>query len=109
MAAIALVWGNALPFIVRAAVGWPLGLRIFLAAALMVPAGLVMGVPLPTGVRLVAAGHPPLVPWAWGINGALSVLGATLAVFIAMNRGFSITLLCGAATYGVAALLSRSV
>ena len=108
VAAIALVWGNALPFIVRAAVGWPLGLRIALAAALMVPAGLVMGVPLPTGVRLVAARQPQLVPWAWGMNGALSVLGATLAVFIAMNWGFAVTLLCGAGVYAcAAALISR--
>jgi hypothetical protein len=105
IAAIALVWGNALPFVVRAAVGWPLALRIVLAAALMVPAGLVMGIPLPTGVRLVAAAQPQLVPWAWGINGALSVLGATLAVFIAMNWGFSATLACGAAVYAAAAIL----
>lgn len=108
IAAIALVWGSGLPFIVRAAVGWPLALRIALAAALMVPAGLVMGVPLPTGVRLVAASQPQLVPWAWGINGALSVLGATLAVFIAMNWGFSVTLICGAGVYAcAAALISR--
>ena len=40
-----------------------------------------------------------------GMNGALSVLGATLAVFIAMNWGFSVTLLCGAAVYGLAGLL----
>jgi len=105
VAAIALVWGNALPFVVRAAVGWPLALRIALAAGLMVPAGIVMGIPLPTGVRIVAAGQPQLVPWAWGMNGALSVLGATLAVFVAMNWGFSVTLACGAATYACAAAL----
>ena len=29
------------------------------------------------------------------MNGALSVVGATLAVFIAMNWGFSVTLLTG--------------
>ena len=34
-----------------------------------------------------------MVPWAWGMNGALSVLGATLAIFIAMNWGFQVTLL----------------
>jgi hypothetical protein len=108
VAAIAIVWGNALPFVVRAAVGWPLVLRIVLAAGLMVPAGLVMGIPLPTGVRIVAAGQPQLVAWAWGMNGALSVLGATLAVFVAMNWGFSVTLLGGALTYGcAAALISR--
>jgi hypothetical protein len=39
------------------------------------------------------------------MNGALSVLGATLAVFIAMNWGFSVTLLCGAAVYSIAAVL----
>ena len=64
-----------------------------------------MGIPLPAGVRLLAATQPQLVAWAWGMNGALSVLGAILAVFIAMNWGFSVTLLCGAVVYGIAALL----
>ena len=68
-----------------------------------------MGIPLPAGVRLLAATDPQLVAWAWGMNGALSVLGATLAVFIAMNWGFSVTLLCGAIGYALAAVLvSRS-
>jgi hypothetical protein len=39
------------------------------------------------------------------MNGALSVLGAILAVFIAMNWGFSVTLLSGAAIYAAAAAL----
>ena len=42
------------------------------------------------------------------MNGALSVLGAILAVFIAMNWGFSVTLACGAALYAVAAGLIAS-
>jgi hypothetical protein len=71
----------------------------------MVPAGMLMGIPLPAGVRLLSARQPELVAWAWGMNGALSVLGATAAVFIAMNWGFSATLICGAAGYVVAALL----
>ena len=75
-----------------------------MAVALLVPAGMVMGIPLPGGVRLLSARRPQLIAWAWGLNGALSVLGATLAVFIAMNWGFSITLLCGSLLYSVAAL-----
>ena len=43
-----------------------------------------------------------MVTWAWGMNGALSVVGATLAIFIAMNWGFRVTLLAGSATYLVA-------
>jgi hypothetical protein len=104
--AVALLWSSVLPFVIHAAVGWALPLRLTLAVALMLPAGMLMGVPLPAGVRLLAATRPELVAWAWGINGALSVLGATLAVFIAMQWGFSITLACGAALYGIAALLT---
>jgi hypothetical protein len=103
VAVVALLWGSVLPAIVQAAIAWPLGLRIALAIALMTPAGMLMGIPLPAGVRLLAATEPQLVAWAWGMNGALSVLGAILAVFIAMNWGFSVTLACGAALYAVAA------
>jgi len=109
VAVVALLWGSILPTIVQAAIAWPLAVRIALAVALMTPAGMVMGVPLPAGVRLLAATQPQLVAWAWGMNGALSVLGATLAVLIAMNWGFSVTLACGAALYVLAAaLITRS-
>jgi len=67
-----------------------------------------MGMPLPAGIRLMTANHSALVPWAWGMNGALSVIGATLAVFIAMNWGFSVTLMTGAAIYLIAAVLLRT-
>ena len=96
----------ALPPVIRAAVGAPLGARIALAVALLFPAGILMGLPLPAGVRLLARRQPELLPWAWAMNGALSVLGATLAVFIAMNWGFSVTLLVGAAVYAGAAGLA---
>jgi hypothetical protein len=102
--AIGILWATVLPSLVRAAIASALGVRIAIAVALMLPAGMVMGMPLPAGVRLLAERQPQLIPWAWGLNGALSVLGATLAVFIAMNWGFSVTLLCGAALYAAAAL-----
>ena len=105
VALVALLWGSVLPVIVQAAIAWPLPLRLALAVALMTPAGMLMGIPLPAGVRLLSAIKPQLVAWAWGMNGALSVLGAILAVFIAMNWGFSVTLACGAAIYLVAAAL----
>jgi spermidine synthase len=99
----------ALPPIIRAAIGAALPARIALAVALLFPAGLLMGLPLPAGVRLLARRHAELLPWAWAMNGALSVLGATLAVFIAMNWGFSVTLLAGGLVYaGAAGLAARA-
>ena len=61
--------------------------------------------PLPGGMRLLAARRPDIVPWGWGMNGAFSVVGATLAVFIAMNWGFSTTFLAAAAVYALAAVV----
>jgi hypothetical protein len=51
-----------------------------------------------------------MVTWAWGMNGALSVVGATLAIFIAMNWGFSATFMAASATYllGLIALVASS-
>ena len=66
---------------------------------MLVPLGIALGIPMPTGLRLLSARAPQMVPWAWGMNGALSVLGATLAIFIAMNWGFRVTLLTASVTY----------
>jgi hypothetical protein len=80
--------------------------RIAVAVATITPIGLILGLPMPSGIRLLSARAPEMVAWAWGINGALSVVGATLAIFIAMNWGFHATLLASAGTYaiGLAAL-----
>src|SRR5262245_60280184 len=93
-----------LPLVIDHAIAWQLATRVALAAVLMTPAGLILGVALPSGMRLVADRVPALIPWGWGMNGAFSVVGATSAIFIAMNWGFSITLLAGGAMYVVAAV-----
>ena len=107
--AVAILGIVALPPIIVFAISAGHTARIALAVALIAPAGVLLGMPLPAGIRLMAVNHSELVPWAWGMNGALSVIGATLAVFIAMNWGFSVTLLAGATVYLMAAaVLLRS-
>ena len=91
--------------VVDFAMPWPLAARILAAAALLVPFGVLLGMALPGGMRLLNASRPELVAWGWGMNGAFSVVGATGAIFIAMNWGFSVTLLVGAAAYVAAAAL----
>jgi hypothetical protein len=73
--------------------------RMVVAVMALLPIGVVLGIPMPTGLRMVSSRDPELLPWAWGLNGALSVLGATLAIFIAMNWGFGVTLLTASTTY----------
>ena len=83
-------------------------IRILIAVATLVPIGVALGIPMPAGLRLLSARAPQMVAWAWGINGALSVVGATLAIFIAMNWGFGATLMTASGVYliGLVALLA---
>ena len=50
---------------------------------------------------------PGLVPWAWGINGTVSVIAAAAAAVLALSFGFSFVVGLGAVAYGGAALLAR--
>jgi len=89
--------------VVDLAIPWPLAARMALAAGILIPLGVLLGFGLPGGMRLVNRVRPEIVAWAWGMNGALSVVGATLAIFIAMNWGFTVTFLTAALVYLLAA------
>lgn len=102
-ALVATLAALALARLVDFAIPWPLAARIVVAAAILIPFGVLLGIGLPGGMRLLDKVRPEIVAWGWGMNGAFSVVGATLAVFIAMNWGFSVTLLIGALTYLLAA------
>jgi hypothetical protein len=44
-----------------------------------------------------------LVPWAWGINGCVSVISSILASMLALSVGFSWVLVAGGGAYLIAA------
>jgi spermine/spermidine synthase len=78
-----------------------------LTVATLAPLGFLMGMPFPLGLRLLDRMGPQwaqLVPWVWGINGATSVLGSVLAISIAINFGFRMTMLAGLCIYAAAFL-----
>ncbi len=81
--------------------------RIVIAVALLAPLGLVMGMPMPIGVRVLNRESPALIPWAWGVNGAASVLGSAAALAIALLAGFNQAMLAGAALYLLALACQR--
>jgi hypothetical protein len=77
-----------------------LPLRVTLTVASVAPLGLAMGVPFPSGLRWLqrTAGRRS-VARMWGINGVASVLGSTISVVVAMQGGFSWSLLLGSLIY----------
>jgi hypothetical protein len=66
---------------------------------LIAPAGFVMGIPFPTGLRLLEKRHEPSVRWAWSLNAAASVLGSVGALVLALYAGLVETMLIGAGLY----------
>ena len=90
--------------VLQATLSLPPALKIMLSLLLIAPVSLVMGVPFPLGIRLLSGTADHEIPWAWGVNGCLSVVGAVLATVIAVEAGFSQVMILAAAAYGMTLL-----
>ena len=70
------------------ALGLPLGARAGIAFAVLVPLGAAMGLPFPVGIRLLRPDAASLVPWAWAVNGWMSVVATLGTVLIARTVSY---------------------
>jgi len=111
----ALIGGYALglPALFEATLVAPLGGRLLIAVVALAPPGLLMGMPFPKGLALLERGAHrdggALIAWAWGVNGAVSVVASILAALLALSFGFSTVLAVGAACYVVAWVASVTI
>jgi SAM-dependent methyltransferase len=76
-----------------------LALRILAAALIIAPPAFFMGVPYPNGLDSLQENKPHLLPWAWGMNGGLSLAGGALARILAVSSGFPVLLAVGIGIY----------
>ena len=82
--------------------------KIFIVFSIFLPIGLLMGIPFPTGLKILGEKNESLIPWAWAINGCFSVLAPILTIMLAMVIGFKIVLWLGALAYGMAFITLRN-
>jgi predicted membrane-bound spermidine synthase len=95
-----------LPSILGVFQGGGVASRILVALVLLAPTAVPLGVPFPLGIRMLEEGSPQLIPWAWAVNGILSVLSSVLAVMIAMVSGFSYVILLAGLVYCIGLCLA---
>ncbi|TES86154.1 SAM-dependent methyltransferase [Candidatus Aerophobetes bacterium] len=86
----------------------PDSVKILISLLLISPLALFMGMPFPVGLTTVSSESPPLVPWAWGINGCASVISPVLATILAISFGFNLVVLCALLLYLLAVVSSLS-
>jgi spermidine synthase len=77
--------------------------RILFALLIIFPIGFFLGMPFPLGVLSIEARPPGAIAWAWGMNGAFTIIGGVLSVVLSIVFGFTVTLLVATAVYLIAA------
>ncbi|MCP3869597.1 MAG: SAM-dependent methyltransferase [Gammaproteobacteria bacterium] len=101
--AVTYLW--LLPHLFSVLADLSLAAKVSVTLLLIAPLSFCMGMPFPLGLSQVARQHPPLVPWAWGINGCASLIGAILASLLSIHLGFSWVILLAVGAY-IGAVLS---
>ncbi len=108
IAAFMLFYIFALSPLLNATLGLGLPVKLLLSVLFIGPSAFCLGIPFPTGLASLSSRRKSLLPWAWGMNGALSVTGSVLTRIISISAGFVVVLACVIVIYFVAALAFRS-
>ena len=85
--------------LLQASLTMPLAGRLALPCLLLPPLACLMGRPFPLGLASLPKEE---LPWAWGINGCLSVVAASFGSLLCVELGFSGVMTLAAAAYGAA-------
>jgi hypothetical protein len=86
-----------LPPLLSATIALPLAGRAAVMLLVIAPLAFCMGMPFALGISLI---HEHDVPWAWGVNGSLSVAAAPLATILSVELGFTWVMVLAACAYG---------
>ncbi len=109
IALIVSLYISFLPAVFDKLLGATITVRVLVSGSLIFPLGFMMGIPFPTGIRLIhKLRMSEQVPRMWGINGFSSVLGSVLAVALAILWGFHMSLIFGVFLYLAVAFIFLS-
>lgn len=87
-----------------ATLGLPWGVRAVILLAVTAPVSVALGMPFPMGLARLGGASAgttgaAFLPWAWGLNGAFSVVATPLANLVSVQAGFDRVLLVAVMLY----------
>lgn len=88
-----------LPVVFQSTLASSLPIRIAISLIALAPLGFLLGQPFPIGLTHLARANRAVIPWAWGLNCAASVLGSVAAICLAMVWGYNSVIVIGALCY----------
>lgn len=107
IALLIFVYSMLLPTVSDIISPYSIPIKVTCVFFILMPVGFLMGIPFPTGLKLLGERNKSLIPWAWAINGCFSVLAPILTMALAMAIGFKGVLWLGAIAYLSAFVLLR--
>lgn len=102
--AMLVVHALVLPWFLRTTLSFGEPMRVAMTVVWIAPLAFAMGIPFPTGLALLRGQATSMIPWAFGVNGAASVLASILSIVLAMQAGFTVVFAAAAVLYLAAAL-----
>ncbi len=90
--------------VIQGSISAPLAVKVAIGLLMIGIPAFVMGFMFPLGIRLLDSYDNLQIPWAWGINGCLSVSSTSLATLLAVEKGFNAVILIAVVAYIIAAI-----
>ncbi len=93
------------PFILDKILGQALAVRALVSGLLIIPLAFFLGIPFPATIQLMKKSSlERYIPWMYGINGTMAVLGSVMAAIFSMLIGITVAFYMGLGFYAIISL-----
>jgi spermidine synthase len=97
------------PLVLNELLTYDLIFRAIISFLMIFPLGFLLGIPFPTSLQILKSGNNEnLIPWMYGVNGTMSVLGSVSAVILSMIFGFTVSFFVGLFFYVIIFILTKA-
>lgn len=101
---VLFISGLMTPIITHSFAGSETPVRIAVAALIIAPSGILLGMFFPMGMQLIRPHVHVSRVWCWAVNGMMSTCAAVYSIALSISFGFSFTFYVGALCYFFASL-----